>query len=79
MNPNIQVKSNVWINKDSPNETWAHEAARWIPGDLMVEFIGTRDKLWLERGLTKKQMDEYLAYRFFLYRGQEGLAFDSGR
>ena len=42
----------------------------------MVEFVGTRDKRFLEKDLTRRQMAEYNAYRFFLYRGQTGLAFN---
>jgi len=75
MNPNILTKSNVWIASNHPEHTSPHEAANHIPGDLMVEFLGTRDKRMLESRMTRKQMDEYLAYRFFLFRGQDGLAF----
>jgi hypothetical protein len=74
-NANILVKSNVWIDKDQPQNEWPHVAASHIPGDLMVEFLGTRDKRVLNMQMTPKQTDEYLAYRFFLFHGQEGLAF----
>jgi hypothetical protein len=75
MNANILVKSNVWIDKGSPHNSWPHPASAWIPGDLMVEFVGSRDKRLLKTALTERQMAEYLAYRFFLYHGQTGLAF----
>ena len=75
MTSNIIVKSNVWIDKQSPDNKWPHAAAQHIPGDLMVEFLGTRDLRVLQTELTARQMEEYLAYRFFLYRGQSGLAF----
>jgi hypothetical protein len=60
---------------NDPHRQSPNSAAAWIPGDLMVEFVGTRDKRWLSRTLTPRQMEEYLAYRFFLRYGQSGLAF----
>jgi hypothetical protein len=74
-NANISVKSNVWIDKDRPLDEMPHAAAAHIPGDVMVEFIGTRDKRWLKTQMTRKQLDEYLVYRFFLFHGQTGLAY----
>lgn len=75
MKPNILVKSNVWIDRWHSGNEWPHSAADHIPGDLMVEFLGTRDKRTLESSMTREQNNEYLAYRFFLYHGQSGLAF----
>jgi hypothetical protein len=69
------VKSNVWIDKDHPQNEWPHVAADYIPGDLMIEFLGTRDKQVIRKRMTQKQSDEYLAYRFFLFHGQTGLAY----
>jgi hypothetical protein len=74
-NANILVKSNVWINKNQLHNDWPHTATDHIPGDVMVEFVGTRDKRALNAKMTPKQIDEYLAYRFFLFHGQTGLAF----
>jgi len=75
MTSNILVKSNIWIDKQRPESELPYAAAQHIPGDLMVEFLGTRDKRVLQTRLTGRQMEEYLAYRYFLYRGQSGLAF----
>src|ERR1039457_6092248 len=74
-NANILVKSNVWIDKARPQNELPYVAADHIPGDLMVEFLGTRDKRVLNTQMTPKQRDEYLAYRFFLFHGQTGLAY----
>ena len=74
-NANILVKSNVWIDKARPQNELPYVAADHIPGDLMVEFLGTRDKRVLNTQMTHKQRDEYLAYRFFLFHGQTGLAY----
>lgn len=75
MTSNVLVKSNIWIDKDRPHTQWSYVAADHIPGDLMVEFLGTRDKRTLNSQMTPKQIKEYLAYRFFLHHGQSGLAF----
>jgi len=75
MKPNILVKSNIWTGPEGSTVA-AALAAVHIPGDLMVEFLRTRDKRALEIRLTPRQMEEYTAYRFFLYRGQTGLAFE---
>ncbi len=76
MTANVLVKSNVWIDKDRPQCEWPHVAADHIPGDVMIEFLGTRDKRTLTARMTPKQMEEYLAYRFFLFHGQDGLAYE---
>ncbi len=75
MKANILVKSNVWIDKERPQSEWPHVSADHIPGDLMIEFLGTQDKRVLNTKMTPKQIEEYLAYRFFLFHGQKGLAY----
>jgi len=74
MKPNVMVKSNVWINPKDLNGEYPHAARDYIPGDLMVSLLRTRDTRTLERHMTRRQIFEYKAYRFFLYRGQSGKA-----
>ncbi len=72
----IYIASNMWTRPDGQEPT-PYEAAKFVPGDLMVELVGTRDKRVLATALTRKQDEEYRIYRFFLHHGQSGLAFDS--
>jgi len=65
---NLEVASNVWAKTDG-REATAWEAAEHVPGDLRAKIQGTEDKRVIERQLNKKQMGEYLAYKFFLTFG----------
>jgi hypothetical protein len=74
---NISVSPNVWCDPDHNDLTSMPVGLESIiPGDLLVEFLGTREKVILERTLTRTQLSEYLQCRFFRPHGQEGIAFD---
>ena len=85
--PNLSMKSNVWINMEYPAQSdemadWSatkKKAREEIPGDLMIEFlavenpgINPRSRFLIEQEMTKKQLQEYLDYHFFLPHGLEG-------
>lgn len=81
---NITVASNVWINAEDPDATTAYQAVPQIPGDLMVDFIAKenpllnpRDMRILRDYLTREQLREFQARRFFFNVGEEGAAFES--
>lgn len=71
---NIDVASNIWINKEDPTGPGnnCHEASRQMPGDLAIHLIvGSTDtreieKAILSRRLTRKQRDEFITFKFFL-------------
>ncbi len=75
--PNIAVKANIWcepqqLDPDAP----PYFLQEKIPGDLLVEFIGTRDVRTTRAVLTRQQHLEFEQSRFFQQHGQEGVAFD---
>jgi hypothetical protein len=81
MNPeaisNIAVKANIWCDKEQKNgKAVPYFLEDIIPGDLLVEFIGTRDSRIIAERLTSTQRHEYEQSRFFQNHGQEGLAFE---
>ena len=65
---NLEVASNVWA-KLNGEEASFYEAAHHVPGDLRAHLQGTSDKRILVTVLNAKQMEEYLAYKFFLTFG----------
>jgi hypothetical protein len=69
---NLYLASNIWIKPDGtePSE-W--EAAEHVPGDLRIHFsdIHTLDRRWLESKLNKRQLEEVIAYQFFLPFGSD--------
>jgi hypothetical protein len=74
---NIAVKANISCDpaqKDSKAVPYFLESI--IPGDLRVEFLGTRDRRTTGPTLTREQQHEYEQSRFFQKHGQEGLAFE---
>ena len=75
--PNIAVKSNVWCDPQQPDTEGApYFLEAVLPGDLLVEFLGTRDVRTIRAQLTPRQCVEYEQSRFFQQHGQEGIAFD---
>jgi len=74
---NIAVKPNIHFIKEEIGEDSAPDLL-WavIPGDLRVEFLGTRDARILRRELTKIQREEYEQSRFFQKHGQNGVAYE---
>lgn len=75
-NPNITLKSNIWLAPGRPNDTPLGYAEDHIPGDLMVEILGTRDSRLIDTRLTPRQRRQYLYCRFFAYHGMNGLAYE---
>ena len=74
--PNIAIKANIWCVADQTDpEAVPYFLQPIIPGDLLVEFLGTRDTRITRRELTPTQHCEYEQSRFFQQHGQEGLAF----
>ena len=80
---NIAIRSNIWIDPDSPDRTSCWMAEKQIPGDLMVEFLASenplsnpREKQVLQSRLTATQLDEYHVRRFFLNQGEVGAAYE---
>lgn len=75
--PNIAVKANIWCD---PNQVQVDDVPyhlqEIVPGDLLVEFLGTRDARITRSQLTPEQHEEYLQARFFQRYGQHGLAFE---
>jgi hypothetical protein len=75
---NISVAANIWADISRPDkDPGVYAAVSFVPGDLRVHLLGTRDKRILERTLTEKQYREYCFCRFFAPHGQEGIAFES--
>ncbi len=77
--PNIAIKANIWSNReerDSKTPSPPYFLQEKIPGDLLIEFMGTRDVREIERELTPEQYLEYQQARFFQRHGQEGIAFE---
>ena len=66
---NLEVASNIWTKSDGQDASpW--EAPEYVPGDLRVKLQGgSEDKRFLRNTLNKRQMSEYLAYKFFLTFG----------
>jgi hypothetical protein len=76
--PNIAVKANIWCDPQQLDPKAVPYFVRdQIPGDLLIEFLGTRDVRVIERELTREQYLEFKQTRFFQRHGQEGLAFES--
>ena len=77
MTPNISIKANIWSVAEQADESAVpYFLQPIIPGDLLVEFLGTRDTRTTRRELTASQHREYEQSRFFQHHGQEGLAFE---
>lgn len=75
-NANIAVKPNIWCDPEVRNpDDNPYFLKPTIPGDLLVQFLGTRDVRVTRRELTERQLVEYGQSRFFQNHGQEGLAF----
>ena len=75
--PNIAVKANIWCDpRQRDPEAVPYFVRDQIPGDLLIEFLGTRDVRIIERELTREQYLEFKQSRFFQRHGQEGLAFE---
>ena len=75
--PNIAVKANIWCDPSQKDTDAApYFLQEVIPGDLLVEFLGTRDVRVTKRELTRRQHEEYEQSRFFQNHGQEGLSFE---
>ena len=75
---NIAVKPNIWCAPMIYETVESPEfLAPFIPGDLLVHFLGSRDVRVIERKLTARQLIEYKQARFFQSHGQKGLAFES--
>jgi hypothetical protein len=73
---NVGVKANIWC--DLAHQDIEHPPyflQDILPGDLLVELVGTRDVRVTRRRLTPEQHYEYEQSRFFQKHGQEGLAF----
>lgn len=73
--PNIAVASNVWISIENPVDDHYNNptaASKSMPGDLALRLIvGSTDsrqidQAILDRRLTKRQLKEYLSFRFFM-------------
>ena len=74
--PNIAVKANIWCYVDQTDvDAVPYFLQPIIPGDLLIEFIGTRDTRTTRRELTHVQQREDEQSRFFQQHGQEGIAF----
>jgi hypothetical protein len=66
---NLEVASNIWAKLDGQDAS-AWEALEYVPGDLRVQLQGgSEDKRFIGSTLNKRQMSEYLAYKFFLTFG----------
>ena len=75
--PNIAVKANVWCDPElSDAEAVPYFLQDKLPGDLLIEFLGTRDVRVTRNELTREQHREYEQSRFFQRHGQEGLSFE---
>lgn len=79
---NINLNSNIWICKEDPNLSefkLMEKLKKEIPGDYKLDFIRLENPMMdpnnkdlLKNELTKKQMDEYITYRFFLKHNSSG-------
>jgi hypothetical protein len=77
MNSNIAIKANIWCDPEQNDpEGTPYFLKPMLPGDLLVEILGTRDVRNLDRELTPKQREEYEQSRFFQRHGQSGIAFE---
>ena len=66
---NLELASNIWTKPDC-QEASPWEALEHVPGDLRVQVQGgSEDKRVIGSTLNKRQMSEYLAYKFFLTFG----------
>jgi len=75
--PNIAVKPNIWCElARTHTEDAPYFLQEIIPGDLLVEFLGTRDLRATRSQLTRDQHREFEQSRFFQPHGQKGLAYD---
>jgi hypothetical protein len=75
--PNIAVKPNIWCSPNIQHEVDSPDFLQPVlPGDLLVEFLGTRDNRIVERELSRRQLLEFKQSRFFQHHGQTGLSFD---
>ncbi len=77
MKSNLVIISNLWIDTDRPDATTAWSCQEAIPGDLMVQFVGSRDVREINSALTTKQLREYKERRFFRFHGESGTAFEN--
>ncbi|MEO2044237.1 MAG: hypothetical protein ABGX43_06515 [Nitrospinaceae bacterium] len=77
MKSNIAIKSNIWCDREysDPNAI-PYFIQSFLPGDFLVEILGTRDCRTLNRELTAIQREEYGQSRFFQNHGQSGIAFE---
>jgi len=75
MKSNLSIVSNLWIYSEDPESTTTWSCQAQIPGDLMVNLVGSRDVRILADKLTRKQMREYKDRRFFFAHGGSGVAF----
>lgn len=81
---NVAIKPNVWCQcaehvdeeGDQDDSTPPFFLKQFVPGDLLVELLGTRDKRTLESELNERQLYEYRQSRFFQNKGQLGIAFE---
>jgi len=74
---NVSVAANIWLDARLPAaDPGRHAALDFIPGDLRVNLLGTRDVRALDLALTDKQKREYRYCRFFAPHGQQGTAYE---
>lgn len=75
--PNIAVKANIWCDPQQRDpEAVPYFLQEKLPGDLLIEFLGTREVRITRAVLTHEQHREYEQSRFFQGHGQDGLAFE---
>ena len=75
--PNVAVKANIWCDPNHGQSTDVpYFLQEILPGDLLVEFLGTRDVRATRTALTRDQHREYEQSRFFQRHGQRGIAFE---
>jgi hypothetical protein len=77
--PNIAIKANIWCDPgegDSDTSGPPYFLQKKLPGDLLIEFLGTREVRITRRELTREEHNEYEQSRFFQEHGQAGLAFE---
>lgn len=74
---NIAAKANIWCQPTSQDaDVEPYFLRPFIPGDLLVHFLQTRDVRTTRQELTIRQHIEYEQSRFFQNHSQEGLAFE---
>jgi hypothetical protein len=74
--PNVSVAANLWLDVQHPDaDPGPYAALAFIPGDLRVNLLGTRDVRSLNLALTDKQRREYRYCRFFAPHGQQGTTY----